>query len=99
MTTLADIPSTKAYHLPTPTSEPILLAEGELVLATIPANPPARPSPTLTLSVGASSWPVLPNTPVRKIHAQKEHASYIFSPAAVDGSEGIGQVKIILADR
>ena len=99
MTTLVDIPSCTAVHLPTPTSSPLPLAFGDLTLTIIPANPPAHPSQTVTLTIGASSFPLLPNSPVQKIGSIKEHASYVFSPVPADGGAGIGQVKITMKDR
>ncbi|WWD22344.1 hypothetical protein CI109_106835 [Kwoniella shandongensis] len=94
MTTLVDIPSAAAFHLPTPASDPLPLSAGDLVLTLIPANPPTHPSQTLTLTIGSSSFPLLPNSPVQKVEAKDEHPSYVFSPVSADGGASIGQVKI-----
>jgi len=99
MTTLVDIPSCTALHIPTPTSQPLPLSSGDLTLTLIPANPPTHPSQTVTLTIGASSFPLLPNSPVQKIQSAKEHASYIFTPVPADGGAGIGRVKIVMKDR
>ncbi|WRT63619.1 uncharacterized protein IL334_000542 [Kwoniella shivajii] len=98
MTTLVTIPNVTAYHLPTPTSDPLPLSTGELNLTVIPANPPTHPSSTLTLTVGGSSFPLLPNSPLQKVQAKEQHPSYIFSPVAADGGEPVGQVKLRLKD-
>ncbi|ORX33593.1 hypothetical protein BD324DRAFT_643887 [Kockovaella imperatae] len=94
MTTIADIPAVTATHLPTPTSTPIDLGSGELSLTVLPPNPPTQPLQVLTLTVGSLSWPLLPNTPVRKIQALKEHAVYTFSPAPADGGAALGEVRL-----
>ncbi|KAK8845398.1 hypothetical protein IAR55_006111 [Kwoniella newhampshirensis] len=94
MTTLVDIPSAAAFHLPTPTSDPLPLSAGDLTLTLIPANPPTHPSQTLTLTVGSSSFPLLPISPVQRVEAKDEHPSYVFSPVPADGGDPIGQVKI-----
>jgi len=99
MTTLAEIQNVKAYHLPVPGAEPVVLSTGTLYLSVIPANPPSHPSQTIALSVGASSFPVLPNTPVQKIEAKEEHPRYAFSPLPADGGAAIGRVKIVLSPR
>jgi hypothetical protein len=99
MTTLAEIQNVKAYHLPVPGAEPVVLSTGTLYLSVIPANPPSHPSQTIALSVGASSFPVLPNTPVQKIEAKEEHPRYAFSPLPADGGAAIGRVKIVLGPR
>jgi len=99
MTTLAEIQNVKAYHLPVPGAEPVVLSTGTLYLSVIPANPPSHPSQTLALSVGASSFPVLPNTPIQKIEAKEEHPRYAFSPLPADGGAAIGRVKIVLSPR
>jgi hypothetical protein len=99
MTTLAEIENVKAYHLPVPGAEPVVLSTGTLYLSVIPANPPSHPSQTLALSVGASSFPVLPNTPIQKIEAKEEHPRYAFSPLPADGGAAIGRVKIVLGPR
>ncbi len=82
-----------------PGSEPLPLSTGDLSLTLIPANPPTHPSPTVTLTIGASSFPLLPNSPVQRIHSAKEHPSYIFTPVPADGGDGIGRVKITMKDR
>jgi hypothetical protein len=99
MTTLVEIPSCTALHVPTPTSSPLPLATGELTLVLIPANPPAHPSPTLTLSVGSAAFPLLPNSPVQKVKAKEEHASYQFTPVPADGGMAVGTVRIQMRDR
>jgi len=99
MTTLAEIQNVKAYHLPVPGAEPVVLSTGTLYLSVIPANPPSHPSQTIALSVGASSFPVLPNTPIQKIEAKEEHPRYAFSPLPADGGAAIGRVKIVLSPR
>ena len=98
MTTIADIPHVTATHLPTPTSQPVALGSGELSLTILPPNPPKQPLQVLTLTVGTLSWPLLPITPVRKIQAKKEHATYGFKPAPVDGSKALGEVRISMKD-
>ncbi|KAK1926229.1 senescence-associated protein-domain-containing protein [Papiliotrema laurentii] len=98
MSSLVQIPACTALHLPTPTSSPLPLSSGDLTLTVIPANPPTHPSPTLTLTIGSSSFPLLPNSPLQKIQTTHEHPSYIFSPLPADGGEPIGQVKIVLKD-
>ncbi|EIW67803.1 hypothetical protein TREMEDRAFT_69409 [Tremella mesenterica DSM 1558] len=98
MTTLAEIPSCKALHLPTPDATTLPLSMGELTLVLLPASPPARPSPTLTLTIGWSSWAILPITPVRKVQSQDEHPTYLFSPVPADGGSSVGQVKIVMKD-
>jgi hypothetical protein len=99
MTTLVDIPSCTALHVPTPTSAPLPLAKGDLTLVLMPANPPSHPSATLTLSVGGSSFPLLPNSPVQKVKAKEEHASYQFTPVPADGGMAVGTVRIQMKDR
>ncbi|WVR03349.1 hypothetical protein IAU60_000340 [Kwoniella sp. DSM 27419] len=98
MTTLVTIPSTSVYHQPTPQSEALPLSTGELNLTLIPANPPSHPHSTLTLTVGGSSFPLLPNSPVQKVQAKDEHPSYVFSPVPADGGAAVGQVKIKVKD-
>jgi hypothetical protein len=99
MTTLAEIQNVKALHLPTPGAQPVTLSTGTLTLSLIPANPPSHPSETVALTVGASSFPVLPNTPVQKIETKEEHPRYAFSPRPADGGAAIGRVKIVLSPR
>lgn len=99
MTTLAEIQNVKALHLPTPGAQPVPLSTGTLTLSLIPANPPSHPSETVALTVGASSFTVLPNTPVQKIEAKEEHPRYAFSPLPADGGAAIGRVKIVLNPR
>ncbi|WWC58021.1 uncharacterized protein I303_100556 [Kwoniella dejecticola CBS 10117] len=98
MTTLVTIPNVTAYHLPTPTSDPLPLSTGELNLTLIPANPPTHPSSTITLNVGGSSFPLLPNSPVQKVQAKEQHPSYIFAPVPADGGAPVGQVKLRVKD-
>ncbi|KAL7418909.1 hypothetical protein Q5752_006593 [Cryptotrichosporon argae] len=98
MTTLIDIPSCTAYHIPTPGSSPLPLSSGDLSLTVLPAQPPAKPAQTITLTVGGASFTLLPTTPVQKTSAKDEHASYVFSPAPADGSGGIGQVRVHMKD-
>lgn len=92
MTTLVTIPNAKALHIPTPGATPLPLATGDLNVLLIPANPPTHPSDTITISIGASAFPLIPSTPVQKVKAKAEHPSYTFSPAAPVGSEPIGSV-------
>jgi hypothetical protein len=99
MTTLVEIPSVKVLHIPSPGSEPLPLSDGTLSLSLIPANPPTHPSQTVAITVGSSSFPVLPNTPVSKVASQGEHPSYVFNPAPADGGSGIGRVKITFKSR
>jgi hypothetical protein len=99
MTSLIDIPSTTALHIPTPVSAPLPLSSGTLSLTLIPANPPAHPSETITLTIGTASFPLLPISPIQKIQSKDEHASYIFTPVPADGGAGIGRVKIAMKDR
>ena len=99
MTTLIDIPSCTALHLPTATSDPLPLSTGDLSLTLLPANPPTHPSATITLTIGSSSFPLLPNSPIQKIQSKDEHSSYIFTPIPADGGAGIGRVKILMKDR
>jgi len=96
---IAEIPQCTAYHLPTPTSSPLPLASGDLVLSVLPANPPTHPSESLTLTIGSAAFPLLPNSPIQKIQSKDEHPSYIFAPVASDGGDSIGQVKITVNDR
>lgn len=98
MAALADIPSCTALHIPSPGVSPLPLSTGDLVLSLIPANPPTHPSSTLALSIGSSSFPILPSTPIQKVQSKAEHAAYIFSPAPADGGAAIGQVKIVMKD-
>ncbi|ORY25173.1 senescence-associated protein-domain-containing protein [Naematelia encephala] len=98
MTTLIAIPATRALHIPKPGAEPIPLSSGELVLTLIPANPPAHPSSTLTLSIGTASFPLLPNSPVQKTETNHEHSTYVFKPVPADGGAEIGQVRIFMKD-
>ncbi|WWC85718.1 uncharacterized protein L201_000584 [Kwoniella dendrophila CBS 6074] len=98
MTTLVTVPHVTAYHIPSPGSEPLPLSSGELNLTVIPANPPTHPSSTLTLTVGGSSFPLLPNSPVQKVQAKEQHPSYIFAPVPADGGEPVGQVKLRVKD-
>lgn len=94
MTTLITIPNITALHIPTRGSTPLPLSTGDLILTLLPANPPSHPSQTLTLTIGAASFPLLPISPVRKVEVKEEHPSFVFSPVPADGGEGIGQVKI-----
>ncbi|KAK4683455.1 hypothetical protein P7C73_g6808, partial [Tremellales sp. Uapishka_1] len=77
-------------------SSPLPLSAGELLLTLLPANPPTTPAQTLTLTIGASSFPLLPNSPVQKVKANDQHSSYVFSPVPADGGASIGQVKIVM---
>jgi hypothetical protein len=98
MSSLIEIPSCTALHIPTPASSPLPLSSGALTLSVVPANPPTHPSASLTLTIGSSSFPLLPNSPIQKIQTINEHSSYIFSPVAADGGAAIGQVKIVMKD-
>lgn len=92
MTTLVTIPNAKALHIPTPGATPLPLATGDLNVLLTPANPPTHPSDTITISIGASAFPLIPSTPVQKVKAKAEHPSYTFSPAAPVGSDAIGSI-------
>ncbi|KAJ9112075.1 hypothetical protein QFC22_006374 [Naganishia vaughanmartiniae] len=81
---LLTIPNISAYHLPSPTSEGIILAKGDLVISLLPAAPPEHPKPTLTLSVGGASFLIKEGTPVVKTDTNHEHASWLFAPALPD---------------
>lgn len=80
MSTLITIHSVTAFHLPTKTSEPIPLANGDLVLTLVPSNPPATPTPTLTLTVGTTSFPISHDTPISATDTTSQHTAYIFTP-------------------
>ena len=99
MTTLIEIPGCTAFHIPTPVSQALPLSSGDLSLTLIPANPTGHPSSTVTITIGASSFPLFPNSPLQKIQSKEEHASYIFTPVSPDGGEAIGRVKIVMKDR
>ena len=99
MTTLVDIPSCSALHIPITGATPLPLSTADLTLTLIPGNPPTHPSQTLTLNIGSSSFPLLPNSPIQKVQSKQEHASYVFSPIPADGGAAIGQVKIVMKDR
>jgi hypothetical protein len=99
MTSLIEIPSCSALHIPAPGVAALPLSEGDLILTLIPANPPTHPSSTITLSVGTSSFPLLPISPLQKIQSTGEHSSYIFTPVPADGGESVGRVKIVFKDR
>ncbi|WVQ80422.1 hypothetical protein IAT38_002527 [Cryptococcus sp. DSM 104549] len=98
MTTLIEIPNTSVFHVPTPTSKPLPLSEGDLTLTLIPADPPTNPAPTVTLTVGASSFPLLANAPVQRVQSKEEHPSYAFFPKPPKGGTAVGQVRIKLKD-
>ncbi|OXG36977.1 hypothetical protein C360_02101 [Cryptococcus neoformans Bt15] len=89
MTTLIEIPNCAVFHVPAPAAPPLPLSSGTLTLVLLP---PA----TLTLSVGASSFPLSPKLPLQKLRAKDEHPWYSFSPAppAPDGSKPVGQVRL-----
>jgi hypothetical protein len=99
MTTLLTIPDVKALHVASPGVAPLPLSSGDLTLVVIPANPPTHPSETITLSVGSSSFPLLPNSPLQRVKAKEEHASYLFSPVSADGGAGVGQVLLQMKGR
>lgn len=84
------------YHSRTPASDLLPLSSGTLTLVLLPANPPTQKTETLTLTVGASSFPLSPKLPVQKLRSKDEHPWYSFSPAppAPDGSKPVGQVRI-----
>ncbi|KAJ9118477.1 hypothetical protein QFC24_006125 [Naganishia onofrii] len=101
---LLTFPHISAYHLPTPTSPPILLAQGDLVLSLLPASPPDHPKEVLTISItrngtGTSTGEVdhheatfliKEGTPVVKTDTNHEHASYLFAPALPDAHADVG---------
>lgn len=99
MSTILTIPGCTALHNPTPGSQPLPLATGDLTLTVIPANPPTHPSETLTLSVGSAAFPLLPNHPVQRVKAKQEHPSYQFTPIPADGGMTVGTVRITMKDR
>jgi hypothetical protein len=99
MSALITIGNTTALHLPTADAAPLPLANGDLTLVLIPANPPTHPSETLTVSIGASSFPLLPNSPLQKVKTIDEHPTFQFTPVPADGGAGVGQVRIQLAPR
>ncbi|KAJ9105023.1 hypothetical protein QFC19_003654 [Naganishia cerealis] len=86
--TLVTIPHVKALHLPLPTSDPVLLAEGDLRLSLLPAAPPNHPHETLTLSIGHATFPITNKTPVVKTDTILQHASYLFAPALPEPHAG-----------
>ncbi|WVN87347.1 uncharacterized protein L203_102525 [Cryptococcus depauperatus CBS 7841] len=97
MTTLAEIPSCSAFHLPTSDSSPLPLSSGDLVLVLVPpTDSDDKTTETLILSVGSSSFPLVPQSPVQKIKAKEEHPTYVFSPLPPNGSKPVGQVRITL---
>ena len=95
---LVDIPNCTALHIPTPSSDPLPLSAGDLVLTALPGTNEKEPA-KVSLSVGASSFQLHPNTPVQKILAKEEHPTYVFAPVSPDGSATVGQVKILFKDR
>lgn len=96
--TLVTIPDTKAYHVPLPGSQPILLAEGDLTLSIIPSHPPDHPTQTITISVGHATFPVTPRTPVVKTDTTEQHAAFTFKPLLAEHAERerVGKVKVTL---
>ncbi|WVQ76386.1 hypothetical protein IAR50_006052 [Cryptococcus sp. DSM 104548] len=96
MTTLIEIPSAAALHLPTPTSSPLPLSSGDLSLILLPAAPPTRPAETLTLNVGSSSFPLTKRYPVQKVHGKDEHPTYAFGVQGQDAGASVGQVRIVM---
>lgn len=99
MSTLITIKNATALHLPAPGATPVPLAHGDLHLNLLPAAPPERPVDTLIITVGASSFPLAPNSPVQRTRSKNEHPSFIFTPAPPAGGQSIGQVRIDMADR
>lgn len=102
---LLTFPHISVYHLPTPTSPPILLAQGDLVLSLLPASPPDHPKEVLTISItrtgdgtgdGAhheaheATFLIKEGTPVVKTDTNHEHASYLFAPALPDSHADVG---------
>lgn len=104
MTTLLQIPQTQTLHLPTPTSTPLPLSTGDLLLTLLPANPPSQPNPSLILSIGSSSFGLSANAKVQRVKSNREHCGYEFralTAGEVDGKggKGVGKVRIVLKDR
>ncbi|KAL0243970.1 hypothetical protein I308_105233 [Cryptococcus tetragattii IND107] len=95
MSTLIEIPDCSVYHLPTPASDPLPLSSGTLTLVLLPPSPSTHNAETLTLTIGASSFPLSPKLPIQKLKSKDEHPWYSFSPAppAPDGSQPVGQVR------
>ncbi|WOO80184.1 uncharacterized protein LOC62_03G003695 [Vanrija pseudolonga] len=98
MSTLTTIKNATALHLPAPGATPVPLAHGDLHLNLLPAAPPERPTDTLIITVGASSFPLAPNSSVQRTRSKNEHPSFIFTPAPPAGGQSIGQVRIDMAD-
>jgi hypothetical protein len=54
-----------------------------------------RDKETLTLTVGAASFPISGVARVQKVQAKDEHPSYVFGQS----EGGVGQVKLLMKDR
>lgn len=100
MSTIIDIPSCTALHLPTPNATALPLSTGELTVTVLPDQ-------TLTLSIGTSSFPLTQRTKIQKVQTINQHPTYLFSPilpvsasgdASTAGERTIGQVKIVMKD-
>lgn len=98
MSSLVNIPGAIALHLPAKGAEPVPLANGDLNLTLLPAEPPKRPAETVTLSVGSSTFILAKNSPVQRIRSKNEHPSFVFTPAPPEGGQSIGQVRIDMSD-
>ncbi len=98
MTSLVTIPGTVALHLPARGAAPVPMANGDLHLTLLPADPPTRKEDVLTLSVGSSAFVVAKNSPVQRIRSKNEHPSFVFTPAPPEGGQSIGQVRIDMTD-
>lgn len=98
MTSLVSIPGTVALHIPARGVAPVTLDYGDLRLTLLPADPPTRPTDTLTLSVGTSAFVLAKNSPVQRIRSKNEHPSFVFTPAPPEGGQSIGQVRIDMSD-
>lgn len=98
MTSLVSIPGCIALHLPARGAAPVPMANGDLHLTLLPADPPTRKEDVLTLSIGASAFIVAKNSPVQRIQSKNEHPSFVFTPAPPEGGQSIGQVRIDMSD-
>jgi len=98
MTTLLTIPGATAYHLPAPGITPVALSEGDLTLALVPAFPPSRPTESVTITVGASTFVLTKNAPVQRTNSKNEHPSIVFTPAPLADGRPVGQVRVDFRD-
>ncbi|BEJ12044.1 hypothetical protein CspHIS471_0205040 [Cutaneotrichosporon sp. HIS471] len=98
MTSLVSIPGCVALHLPARGVAAVPMANGDLHLTLLPADPPSRKEEILTLSVGSSAFVVAKNSPVQRIQSKNEHPSFVFTPAPPEGGQSIGQVRIDMSD-